>query len=126
MNTKVMMGAAILAAAALAGCGGDRPPAPGTATFSQISGHLNATLEAPIDRVWTAAQAAIEELQFKTGTKSKDALTGLLTAKTADNSDVRVRLDKRTDATTDVMVGVGPFGKEATARIVLDKIKEKL
>jgi hypothetical protein len=124
---KVAVAAAVLASALLLGsCNRAQNTAPGAVSFSRITGNLNATLDAPLDRTWAATQAAVDELQFHTGTKSKDALTGIMTAKTADNSEVRIRLEKRTDSRTGITVGVGPFGKESLAQTVLDKIRAKI
>jgi hypothetical protein len=118
---------ALAAAVGVAGCAGQRASATDAPErFHPVSGALTTTLQAPMDQAWNAAQGAVEELQFRAGTKTKDALTALMTAKTADNGEVKIRLDKRSEGVTWVRIGVGPFGKEATARAVLQKIKEKL
>jgi uncharacterized lipoprotein len=119
--------AAAFAALILPACKSTQPTeGGGTASFHQITGTLNFTVEAPLDRVWGAAQAAVDELQFRTTGKSKDAIQGILNAKAADDSTIKITVEKRTDRTTDVTVGVGPFGKEATARLVGDKIRARL
>jgi hypothetical protein len=120
-----MFAAAAIAAAGFNGCTAQPQPG-GAVRYRSITGELTATLDAPLDRVWGAAQGAVEELQFRSQDRSKDAITGILRAKTADNSDIRIRLDKRTEGTTDVNINVGTFGNESTARLIMDKIKARL
>ncbi len=121
-----VMAAAILALGGLSACETTQSPSGGAVRYNKVTGNLNALVEAPLERVWSAARAGIAELEFKPGSESKDALTGILSAKTADNSDVKVRLEKRTENTTDVTVSVGPFGREAAARELMERIKSKL
>jgi hypothetical protein len=127
MNIARSIATALLALAALTGCS-STPAAPGVSasTYNQLTGNLTTTLDATLDRAWASAKSTVEELQFRPGTSTKDALTGILTAKTADNTEVKIRLEQRTQSTTDVTVGVGPFGKEATARLILGKIRSKV
>jgi hypothetical protein len=124
----VCLAAAFLASAALLpACKSTQPTAGGgTATFHQITGDLTFTVEAPLDRTWAAAQAAVEDLQFRTTGKSKDAIQGILNAKAANDDSIKITVEKRTESTTDVTVGVGPFGREATARLVGDKVRARL
>lgn len=125
MKTAVLA-AALFALGGLAACETTQSPSGGAVRYNTVTGNLNALVDAPLDRVWAAARAGIAELEFKSGSESKDALTGILTAKTADNSDIKVRMEKRTENTTHLTVGVGPFGREAMARELMERIKAKL
>jgi hypothetical protein len=124
---------ALFAAAALAatsvftGCKTKQTTAGGNpATFHAITGDLTFTVDAPLNRAWGAAQAAVEELQFRTTGTSKDAIQGILNAKAANDDAIKITIEKRTEQATDVTVGVGPFGKQHTARLVGDTIHKHL
>lgn len=98
----------------------------GTATFNKATGNMSTTVEAPLDRAFEASLAALEDLEFRTLGQSKDALNGVINAETATGDDIKVSLQKRTDAVTDVTIGMGPLGKESTARILLENIQNQL
>lgn len=108
------------------GCSTTTTASGGTATFNKASGNLSTTVNAPLDQAYEAATDAIEELQFRIDTTTKDALTGVINAETATGDDIKVTLQKQTDTVTDITIGMGPLGKESTARILLDKIQEWL
>jgi hypothetical protein len=122
------LAAALLASAlVLPACKSTQTSSGGTTTtFHQITGDLTFTVDAPLDRTWGAAQAAVEDLQFRTTGKSKDAIQGVLNAKAANDDSIKITIEKRTESATDVTVGVGPFGKEQTARLVGDKLRSRL
>jgi hypothetical protein len=128
MTRTACLAAALLAAAlALAACKSTQTtPGGGTATFHQITGDLTFTVDAPLERTWAAAQAAVEELQFRTTGKSKDAIQGVLNAKAASDDAIKITVEHRTEHASDVTVGVGPFGRERTARTVGDTIRKHL
>lgn len=127
MTTARIAAAAVLSLSLLSACRTTQDPESGRdVRYNKVTGHLNTVLEAPIERVWSAVQAAVDELQFKPGTTNKDALTGILTAKTADNNNIRIRIERLTENTTDATVIVGPFGEQDTAREIMDRIKSKI
>ena len=112
--------------AVLPGCRTPEERAARPDRFQPITGALRATLDAPFDQVWAAAQASVEELALRSSSKSKDALSASLVAKGADGADIRIRLERRAENTTDIALNVGPFGRRATAEAVLEKIRAKL
>jgi hypothetical protein len=112
--------------AALPGCRTPKERTERPDRYQPITGALRSTLDAPLDRVWAAAQASVDELALRSSSKSKDALNATLVAKAADGSDVRVRLERRAENTTDIFVNVGSFGRRATAEAVLERIRAKL
>ena len=59
--------------AALPGCRTPEERAARPDRYQPITGALRSTLDAPFDRVWAAAQASVEELAFRSVSKSKDA-----------------------------------------------------
>jgi hypothetical protein len=127
MIRTALFAALVGATLVLAGCRATRTAADGTpATFHKITGDLTFTVDAPLGRAWGAAQSAVEELQFRTTGSSKDAIQGILNAKSANDDSIKITIEKRTESASDVIVGVGPFGKEKTARLVGDTIRKRL
>jgi hypothetical protein len=127
MGTRAMMAGLCLWAVACGACTSSSVSSSGAhEEYNQLTGNLTSTLEAPLDRAYEAAQAALDDLQFTTTDKSKDALQALLSARMADKSTVRVTLEKKSDRVTEATVGVGTFGKEGMARIVMEKIRARL
>jgi hypothetical protein len=104
---------------------GERAAA-GTERYQPVTGNLRAAVSTPLDRVWAATQAAVDELEFRSSGKSKDALSASLIANGAVGTEVRVRLERRGESLTEIIIGVGPFGRRATADALLDRIKSKL
>jgi hypothetical protein len=103
-----------------------RTPQGATATYNSVTGNLSTTVESNLDRTWDAAVAAVNDMQYRIVDRNKDAMTGIINAKTADGSNVRVKADRQSDHVTGVTVGMGPMGKEATARTLMDKILSRL
>jgi Protein of unknown function (DUF3568) len=112
------------------GCGlllvGGAAAAAGVGTYAYVNGELRGTEAAPLDKVWDASQAAMKDMQFPVVTKTKDALEGLLTARTAADKKVQVTLKKLSDSSTEIRIRVGTFGDEAISRMIMDKIKSHL
>lgn len=109
------------------GCRSTSTTASGThQEYNSLSGNLSATYEAPLDRAYAASIAAINDLQFTISDQRKDAMQGLLTARTAGGSTVKVTAIRQSDRVTEVTVGVGTFGKESVAHAVMDKISSRL
>lgn len=100
--------------------------AAGVAGVAYVNGELKATLDAPLDRSYGASQAAIKDLQFTIKEQAKDALTGRIESKTANDRTVQIKLAKLSDKSTEVRIRVGTFGDEALSRTVFDKIKSRL
>jgi enolase len=125
---RLVLAAALLSSAlAVSGCLAlAAGAAAGAGTYAYVQGEMNTTFEAPLDRVWAATQAAMNDLEFPIGERSKDALAGELRANQADGTPVRVRLNRVTDNTTEARVRVGMFGDEQVSRAVLERIRDNL
>ena len=100
--------------------------AAGVGTYAYVRGELESTLDAPLDRTWRATQTAMKDLKFAVTKEQKDALQAELTARTAADKKVLVKLLKLTNNTTEVRVRVGTFGDESLSRLILEKIKANL
>jgi hypothetical protein len=97
--------------------------AAGAGTVAYIRGELDATLPNNLDAVDAATNRAIQHLQFVKVSESKDALSAVITARTAQDKKIEIRLDKAGDALTRVRIRVGIFGDETISRALLDAIK---
>jgi hypothetical protein len=79
-----------------------------------------------LDLVWQVALEVMQDLQFPLTSQGKDALTGELTARTAQDKKVHRQLKKLTKQTTELRIRVGAFGDEALSLLIEDRIKKKL
>lgn len=107
-----------------AGCSSSPPPESGS--FNAVTRELNATLDAPLDRAFAAAERAVDTMRFEKVSSRSDVLQGLVRAKMADGTSVDIDLKKVTDNSTSATVKVGSLGNESTSRAVLDAIKAGL
>lgn len=98
----------------------------GAGTYAYVTGALTGDVEANLDKAYSASQKAISNLEFTETNKAKDALQGLVEAKMADNTSVTIKLKKKTDSTTEVVVRVGTFGDEKKSVLIMDEIKKAL
>jgi len=87
----------------------------GAAGYAYAKGELKSTEPAPLDRTWDATVAAVKELQFPIVEQSKDALETRMVAKNAEDKDIRIKLKKVADNSTELHVRVGAFGDEAVS-----------
>jgi hypothetical protein len=100
-------------------------------TVSYVGNELHATQEVSIDRAWSAANGAVQDLQFPVIADKtfKDATGGTLTARTAKDQPVRIQLVRTSDRLTEVRIRVGTFDTAAnrsTAQLLWDKMKARL
>jgi len=98
----------------------------GAGTYAYVSGAVETTLAAPIDRVNTAALAACGELGFTGAASTGDALEKDIAARTGKDEAVKINMTKDGDNSTKVSVRIGNFGDEARSNQILDAIKKRL
>ena len=125
LKFRLMLAAALLAAS-LTGCVAVVAGAAGAGTVAWVRGELEATLDANYEKAATAANLAIEQLQFAKISEKKDALTAILMARTAEDKMVEIKVIKIGDQSAKVQIRVGVFGDEALSLTILDKIKTNL
>jgi hypothetical protein len=100
--------------------------AAGAGTVLYVKGELQSVEEVPLDRAWNAANLAVRDMGFVIGNSEKDDLSGNLTAYTADNKKVQIKLKRRAESITEIRIRVGTFGDESLSRLILEKIRERL
>jgi hypothetical protein len=100
--------------------------AAGAGAVAWVRGELDASLSHPLDAVDQAANRAGEQLKFAKISESADALSRIITLRTAEDKRIEIRLTRTTDTVTRVRIRVGTFGDEAVSRLLLDKIQANL
>jgi len=115
-SVAVMQSGCLLVAAGAAGAG----------TVAYVRGELDASLGNGYESVVLASNRAIDQLQFKKISESKDALKALLIARTASDKKVQITVIKVSETLTKVEIRVGVFGDQALSTTILEKIKGSL
>lgn len=100
--------------------------AAGAGTVAYVRGELRSTLDAPYERVWSATQRALADLEMPVTAQEKDGLTGQITARATGDRKITVRLRKVTGTATEVRIRVGTWGDEAVSRQILEQIQRRL
>ena len=98
----------------------------GAGTVAYVMGNLKAVEAKNIDAVYNATKKAIAELELKTSTETKDAMSAVITARDAQDKKITIKLEATTQETTKLSVRVGWFGNETKSRLIYDKIRENL
>lgn len=106
-----------LAVAAGAGAG---------AAVAYVRGELKGTVSANFERTEAAANAAIADLQFAKVSEQHDALLAIITARTAADKKVEIRIENGGQAVSTVKIRVGLIGDESLSLTIMDKIKAHL
>ena len=98
----------------------------GAAGYAWVDGEVKTTEAASLNQTWAASLAAMKDLEFSVTDKSKDALSGSVTAQTADNKTIKINLKYISNTSTDIRIRVGTFGDETLSRTILGKINNHL
>jgi len=98
----------------------------GAAGYAWVNGEVKITEGSSLNQTWDASLAAMKDLEFSVTEKSKDALSGYVTAQTADNKNIKINLKYISNTSTEIRIRVGTFGDEDLSRIILNKINNHL
>ena len=98
----------------------------GAAGYAWVDGEVKTTEAASLNQTWAASLAAMKDLEFSVTDKSKDALSGSVTAQTADKKTIKINLKYISNTSTDIRIRVGTFGDETLSRTILGKINNHL
>lgn len=90
-----------------------------------ILGDVERVYPYPIDMVWEATIAAMDELELSPGHQAKDQLKGNVLRYSATRDRIRVKLASQ-GSTTKLKLRVNTFGNEVMSTAVLAKIEEHL
>jgi hypothetical protein len=124
---------ALVAMSMLQGClllvagGAAAGAAYGTVKYSKNT--LAVTLETPLDKAWSAAQAALKDLQLPVYTSKKDGLSGRLEARNIEDQLVVIELSRKAETLTELQITVGTFDSSKNRdreQLIYDKLKSYL
>lgn len=126
-NQKILQAVLVLPVLLLfSGCVAVVAGAAGAGTVGYLAGELRSPLEAPVDRAWQAVEATINERGYMVTKQSKDARTGILESRTADDQKVTIRVTEVTEDTSEVRIRVGTFGDEKLSLDLIRRIEDRL
>jgi len=109
------------------GCSSTVPGPAGTdATFRWVKGELKSTMPASLPHVEQAARAAFDELNLVGVDGAVDGLKGVLTARMAVGTRVRLRLKAIDFDNTTVRIKVGKIGDRSISLQLLRHIERNL
>ena len=97
--------------------------------LSFVKNTLHVTQEVSLDKAWDAANYAFDKLGYVATESKKDAASGRLSARNAQEQVVTVEVIRKTDHVTEIQITVGTFDTKANregARQVYDKMKKRL
>jgi hypothetical protein len=100
--------------------------AAGAGTVAYVRGELKAVEDVTLDHAWPAAKQAMSDLEFAVTSAEKDAFHGELVARGAGDKKIVVKLERQSDAVTEIKIRVGTFGDEAMSREILETIQRHL
>jgi len=103
-----------------AGAGG------GIAGYKFIEGELQVEYIAPYERVWQATTLALKDLNIRTEKVEKDAISGKIKARRADNSVVTIKIKNKPSGIVRVGIRVGIFGDEEASKLIKKAIDKRL
>jgi hypothetical protein len=117
----IVPGLALLFGCAAAVVGG----AAGAGAVLYSKGELKSTENAPLEQVLTAEEA-MNSMNFNVISKDHDALKGKLLAKRENGDNIDIKLEQKPNNLTEMKIRVGAFGNEDQARLIQEKIRQKL
>jgi len=103
----------------------------GGATFGAVKyvgNTLQVTHDVSLDRAWHAANAALKTLEIPVTSSKKDAASGHLEARNAQEQPVSIDLLRKTEKVTEIRIAVGTFDTSANragAQQIYDAMKTR-
>ncbi len=94
--------------------------AAGTAAY--INGDLESTENKNIEIAYSAALLAVEQLEIKVVSKSKDALSATIVAYDAEEKKIQIKMTAPTEYSTKMSIRVGSFGNQTKSLRIYQKI----
>jgi L-fucose isomerase-like protein len=94
--------------------------------MKKMTGTYEVSLAAEPDHVVAAVEAALKELELGTVTASATKLDGEVSAKTAQDKDVKIKVKRSGEGVSSMSVHVGAFGDETISNAIIAKTKEHL
>ena len=98
----------------------------GAGTVAYIQGEHSQVHAGNYERVWSATLAALGQMNIRVIKTEKDALSGTITARRADDTSVTVKVEPTGADTTTVKIRVGMFGDRAASESIQARIVSSL
>jgi len=122
-----LVGGIILLLPLLAGCTAVLVGAGAAAgTVAYIQGEHSQIHAANYEKVWSAAVNALNQMNIRVIKTEKDALSGTITARRADDTSVTVKVEPTGADTTTVKIRVGTFGDRPASESIQARIVAEL
>ncbi len=114
------------AVASMTGCLAAAVGAGAVSTVAYIKGDLEAVEAKNIDAVYAATKEAMKQLRYSVTRESRDAISGVITARDAQDKKVTVKLNSTAEAVTKISIRVGLFGNETKSNLIYQTIHDNL
>jgi len=98
----------------------------GAGTVAYVQGEHSQVHAGNYERVWSATLAALSQMNIKVIKTEKDALSGTISARRADDTSVTVKVEPTGADTTTVKIRVGMFGDRAASESIQARIVSSL
>ncbi|MFO0831829.1 MAG: DUF3568 family protein [Phycisphaerales bacterium] len=111
----------------IAGCSSTQPALDGKPEVKthRVTGEVSTIVNRGLERTFDASVDAVkDDLKFTVESSVKDALVGVVKARTAENKLVTVTLNKKSDTVTSVSVTAGAFDS-GIAKATVDRIVDR-
>ncbi len=121
MRQTYTIASAAIAALALAACSSTQAPADGRSEVKthRVTGEVSTLLPAGLDTVHEQALRVVQDdLQLRVEKNNKDAMVGVIAARTADEKLITITLTRKADAITHVNTSAGPFNDDLCKRVI--------
>jgi uncharacterized protein YbjQ (UPF0145 family) len=87
---------------------------------------LQTTVDAPLDRTVKSTTQALKNLQFAGVATKADAISGVVTAKTARDEKIEITISSVTPVQTRLDIRVGALGDKPVSQRILSEILKEL
>ena len=108
-----VLGMLVLLLPVLGGCAG---------TAGYLQGEHSRVHAGAYERVWSASVSALTQMNIRVIKSEKDALSGAIWARRADDTSVQLRLEPTGTDTTRVKIRIGTFGDRDASEAIQARI----
>lgn len=97
-------------------------------TVKYVSNTLQATVDAPLDKVWKAANDTVKELDMPVISSKKDGMGGKLETHNVRGQKVVIQIIRKAENETEINITVGNFdsgSNRANEQLIYDKMRTR-
>lgn len=126
MQSRTMAAVCLAIVVGSSGCAAVAAGGAAVGTYAYVKGVTEVLIEAPYNRVWTAMNDVLAEMELLHFQAKRDALSGKFTGELHDGTNVIVDVESLTPNTTQVKIRVGAFGDRAKQEDIADRLADRL